>query len=98
MKKLFMALTILLASVPAAFAGVLDWLQKTVVVDRVITVPAPPEGWLPSTPMGCLTWLILILVFMILMRGRKVPKHVKDKFIKIKEVLAAKGETPPPVV
>jgi hypothetical protein len=98
MKKLFITLTILLASVPAAFAGVLDWLQKTVVVDRVITVPAPPEGWFPSTPMGWLTWMILILVFMNLMRGRKVPKPVKDKIIKIKEVLAAKEETPPPAV
>lgn len=96
MKKLLITLSILLSCVPAAFAGVLDWLQKTVVVDRVITVPAPPEGWIPSTPMGCLTWLIFILVFLNLMRGRKVPKQVMDKINKMKKVLVEKEEPLPP--
>lgn len=96
MKKLFIILSVFLTSVPAAFAGVLDWFRETVIVEKIVTVPAPPEGWFPSTPMGYLTWLILILVFMNLMRGRKVSKPVKDKIIKIKEVLSAKEETSPP--
>jgi hypothetical protein len=96
MKKLLIILSVLLTSVPAAFAGVLDWFRETVIIEKIVTVPAPPEGWFPSTPMGYLTWLILIMVFMNLMRGRKVPKPVQNKIIKIREVLSAKEEAPPP--
>lgn len=98
MKKVVILISLMmLTSVPTAFAGIFDWLRDTVVVEKIITVPAPVEGWIPSTPMGWLTWLILVLVFANFLKGRKLPQAIVDRmpvFPKKAAATVGKVETP----
>ena len=82
-----MTLTIVLASVSSAQAGLGDWIREELFPVRVIireierVVVVPDLGWLPTTPSG---WYQLVAVcLMVLVCGKifgvKIPKIKKPK-------------------